>query len=129
MPIAQGRARLTLTRGLTFFAWESPICIDTTTEIPAMNIGEAARRADLPPTTIRHDEDISLIAQLQMMRDTSSELVRSCAGNSRPDCPILRDLAAQVSREGGAPTGQDLPSCWPKSDPESLASGQTHRRP
>jgi Cu(I)-responsive transcriptional regulator len=34
------------------------------------------------------------IAQLQSMRDTLSELVRSCAGDSRPDCPILKDLSA-----------------------------------
>ena len=34
------------------------------------------------------------IAQLQSMRDTLSELVQSCAGDNRPDCPILSDLAA-----------------------------------
>ena len=34
------------------------------------------------------------IAQLQSMRDTLSELVESCAGDNRPDCPILSDLAA-----------------------------------
>ena len=34
------------------------------------------------------------IVQLQSMRDTLSELVRSCAGDSRPDCPILKDLSA-----------------------------------
>lgn len=33
------------------------------------------------------------IAQLQSMRATLSELVQSCAGDNRPDCPILRDLA------------------------------------
>lgn len=33
------------------------------------------------------------IAQLQSMRDTLSELVQSCAGDNRPDCPILSDLA------------------------------------
>ena len=37
------------------------------------------------------------IAQLQSMRDTLSELVRSCAGDQRPDCPILKDLAASES--------------------------------
>ncbi|WP_146584741.1 Cu(I)-responsive transcriptional regulator [Puniceibacterium confluentis] len=36
------------------------------------------------------------IAQLEAMRDTLSELVRSCAGDHRPDCPILKDLAAGV---------------------------------
>ncbi|MCL3881535.1 Cu(I)-responsive transcriptional regulator [Marivita sp. GX14005] len=37
------------------------------------------------------------IAQLQSMRDTLSELVQSCAGDDRPDCPILKDLAARGS--------------------------------
>ncbi len=33
------------------------------------------------------------IAQLRSMRDTLSHLVRECAGDNRPDCPILKDLA------------------------------------
>ena len=36
------------------------------------------------------------IAQLQSMRDTLSELVHSCAGAQRPDCPILKDLAQKT---------------------------------
>ena len=34
------------------------------------------------------------IAQLQSMRATLSRLVTCCAGDDRPDCPILDDLAA-----------------------------------
>jgi Cu(I)-responsive transcriptional regulator len=33
------------------------------------------------------------IAQLESMRGTLSDLVKSCAGDNRPDCPILSDLA------------------------------------
>ena len=33
------------------------------------------------------------IADLEAMRDTLSDLVRSCAGDDRPDCPILTSLA------------------------------------
>jgi Cu(I)-responsive transcriptional regulator len=33
------------------------------------------------------------IAALEAMRATLAELVDSCAGDARPDCPILRDLA------------------------------------
>ncbi|WP_317055882.1 Cu(I)-responsive transcriptional regulator [Roseovarius rhodophyticola] len=33
------------------------------------------------------------IAQLEAMRDTLRTLVQSCAGDARPDCPILKDLA------------------------------------
>ncbi|MEO3416526.1 Cu(I)-responsive transcriptional regulator [Roseovarius sp. CAU 1744] len=35
------------------------------------------------------------IAQLRSMQATLNELVRACAGDSRPDCPILRDLASE----------------------------------
>ena len=33
------------------------------------------------------------IADLREMRETLSDLVKSCAGDARPDCPILRSLA------------------------------------
>ncbi len=33
------------------------------------------------------------IADLSDMRDTLADLVRSCAGDNRPDCPILSSLA------------------------------------
>lgn len=33
------------------------------------------------------------ITQLQSMRATLSELIGSCQGDNRPDCPILRDLS------------------------------------
>lgn len=35
------------------------------------------------------------IAQLQAMRDTLAHLVECCAGDDRPDCPILADLARE----------------------------------
>jgi Cu(I)-responsive transcriptional regulator len=130
-----------------------------------MNIGDVAKRAGLPPKTIRYYEEIGLItplrdpngyrafrdsdlhklaflararalgftiedcrtllalwgdkarasadvkavardhlamidtkiADLAAMRDTLSHLIDACAGDARPDCPILRTLAA--SRE------------------------------
>jgi len=34
------------------------------------------------------------IAELRDMRNTLAHLVASCAGDHRPDCPILTDLAA-----------------------------------
>ena len=34
------------------------------------------------------------IADLQAMQATLSELVRDCAGDDRPDCPILKTLGA-----------------------------------
>ena len=38
------------------------------------------------------DEIDEKIAQLQSMRNTLSHLVEACAGDHRPDCPILNDL-------------------------------------
>ncbi|MFZ1726214.1 MAG: Cu(I)-responsive transcriptional regulator [Albidovulum sp.] len=35
------------------------------------------------------------IAELSGMRDTLSHLIAACAGDDRPDCPILKDLAAE----------------------------------
>ena len=34
------------------------------------------------------------IAGLRAMRETLADLVDACHGDSRPDCPILRDLAS-----------------------------------
>jgi MerR family copper efflux transcriptional regulator len=33
------------------------------------------------------------IGDLEKMRDTLSDLVHACAGDSRPDCPIISNLA------------------------------------
>lgn len=35
------------------------------------------------------------LKELTEMRETLGVLVKSCAGDNRPDCPILNDLAAQ----------------------------------
>ena len=37
------------------------------------------------------------IAELQAMRHTLAHLVKACAGDDRPDCPILADLATARS--------------------------------
>ena len=37
------------------------------------------------------------IAELQAMRHTLAHLVKACAGDDRPDCPILTDLATARS--------------------------------
>ncbi|MDQ2091190.1 Cu(I)-responsive transcriptional regulator [Marimonas arenosa] len=37
------------------------------------------------------------IAELQQMHATLSHLVHACAGDNRPDCPILADLAAPAT--------------------------------
>ncbi len=42
------------------------------------------------------------IAQLQAMRATLADLVHACAGDHRPDCPILNDLGAPESAVRGS---------------------------
>jgi len=39
------------------------------------------------------DQIETKIADLREMRDTLAHLVNACAGDDRPDCPILRSLA------------------------------------
>jgi len=50
--------------------------------------------ADVKRVAQDHLEQIEeKIAQLQSMQATLQHLVRECAGDNRPDCPILSDLA------------------------------------
>lgn len=39
------------------------------------------------------------IAELKQMRATLARLVHACAGDQRPDCPILADLATKQGDE------------------------------
>ena len=39
------------------------------------------------------------LSELSEMRATLSKLIRECAGDQRPDCPILEDLAASSGGE------------------------------
>jgi len=43
------------------------------------------------------------IGELQAMRETLADLVDHCAGDRRPDCPILQDLAGDSADEVSAP--------------------------
>ncbi|MEP5731321.1 MAG: Cu(I)-responsive transcriptional regulator [Sulfitobacter sp.] len=50
--------------------------------------------ADVRRIAQSHLEEIGQkIAELTTMQETLATLVSSCAGNDRPDCPILTDLA------------------------------------
>ncbi|MEC8579440.1 MAG: Cu(I)-responsive transcriptional regulator [Pseudomonadota bacterium] len=49
--------------------------------------------AEVKELSRKHLEEIDQkIAQLQSMRNTLAHLVEACAGDHRPDCPILNDL-------------------------------------
>jgi MerR family copper efflux transcriptional regulator len=53
--------------------------------------------ADVKKIAQRHLDQISQkISALQTMQDTLSHLVTNCHGDTRPDCPILADLAPAV---------------------------------
>lgn len=44
----------------------------------------------------RHLADIDKkITELEAMRDSLSELIHACKGDTRPDCPILRGLSGK----------------------------------
>ena len=51
--------------------------------------------ADVKALANQHIADLNRrIDELVSLRDTLSELVAHCQGDDRPDCPILKDLAA-----------------------------------
>ncbi|MGE8407666.1 MAG: Cu(I)-responsive transcriptional regulator [Pseudomonas sp.] len=51
--------------------------------------------ADVKALASEHIADLNRrIEELVSLRDTLSELVAHCQGDDRPDCPILKDLAA-----------------------------------
>jgi MerR family copper efflux transcriptional regulator len=59
------------------------------------------------------------IAELTAMKDSLAELANACHGDSRPDCPILRDLA------GMSPTSSHPgPAASPKAG-QRFAGGRT----
>lgn len=56
---------------------------------------ETRASADVKRIANEHLEQIETkITGLEAMRDTLSHLIDECAGDLRPDCPILKDLGA-----------------------------------
>lgn len=59
---------------------------------------EGRASADVKEIATAHLREIEhKIAQLGAMRQTLAHLVACCAGDERPDCPILEDLGAGAS--------------------------------
>lgn len=51
--------------------------------------------ADVKALAAAHISELNRkISELSGLRDTLNELMNSCQGNERPDCPILKDLAS-----------------------------------
>lgn len=65
------------------------------------------RDRDRASADVRHLAEAQIAAldrrirEMQEMQATLSHLVRSCAGDDRPDCPILDDLGGQPSAPAG----------------------------
>ena len=63
---------------------------------------EARASADVRRIAKAHLERIDAkLAELGAMRATLAHLVEACAGDHRPDCPILADLAVEDVPDGG----------------------------
>ncbi len=57
---------------------------------------ETRASADVKKVARAHMAQIEAkIADLNAMRDTLSHLIDACAGDDRPDCPILQDLGGK----------------------------------
>ncbi|WP_271948231.1 Cu(I)-responsive transcriptional regulator [Ruegeria faecimaris] len=57
---------------------------------------ETRASADVKKVARAHMVQIEAkIADLNAMRDTLGHLIDACAGDDRPDCPILKDLGRQ----------------------------------
>ena len=70
--------------------------IDDCRTLMALYEDKARASADVKKVVIQHLEQIEQkLTQLQEMRATLDRLVSNCAGDDRPNCPILNDLAAQ----------------------------------
>ena len=78
-------------------------------------VSEITDLLDLWRNTNRHSADVKALAQarvqdlrhkiahLQDMANTLDELARSCVGNERPDCPILRNLENPETQKSMTP--------------------------
>lgn len=59
----------------------------------------------------RHVADLDArIAEMQAMADSLRTLAQCCAGDDRPDCPILTDLATTTGGAAGARTAKRSPN-------------------
>ena len=68
--------------------------IESCRSLLALYADQGRASADVKRIAQDHLAEIARkIAALQSMQDTLSDLVTACAGDDRPDCPILKDLS------------------------------------
>ncbi|MDP0926318.1 Cu(I)-responsive transcriptional regulator [Paracoccus onubensis] len=69
---------------------------------------------DVKRIALQHIEELrSRIAEMEGMMTTLATLADACAGDQRPDCPILGDLAQPGGRNSPAPTKTPPPRSSP----------------
>lgn len=86
---------------LTFLARARALgfSIDVCRDLLALYADDHRASADVKAIAQTHlDEIDAKITDLQAMRATLSHLMSACAGDARPDCPILEGLSAPVAR-------------------------------
>ena len=75
--------------------------LDTIRELLSLWRDNSRASADVKAIAQLHiDELEKQITELTEMRNTLNHLVETCAGNNRPDCPILQGLATECGDEG-----------------------------
>ncbi|MFY0646203.1 Cu(I)-responsive transcriptional regulator [Sulfitobacter geojensis] len=71
--------------------------VESCRSLLALYDDQARASADVKAIAEQHLAEIDQkLAELGAMRETLNTLIRSCAGDNRPDCPILNDLAQEV---------------------------------
>ena len=81
---------------LTFLARSRALgfSVDDCRALLALWEDSARASVDVRRIAVGHLEDIEAkISDLTAMRETLKRLIESCAGDHRPDCPILEDLS------------------------------------
>lgn len=80
---------------LTFLARSRALgfSIEDCRALLALYEDQSRASSDVKRIARAHLDEIEVkIADLNAMRDTLSDLVRACAGDDRPDCPILKGI-------------------------------------
>ena len=73
--------------------------IERIRDLLALWSDRARSSAEVKGIALAHVADLEeRIAAMRAMADTLRGLAKSCAGNGRPDCPIIEGLAGCVSR-------------------------------
>lgn len=68
--------------------------VESCRSLLALYEDQSRASADVRAIALRHlDEIDQKLAELSAMRETLDGLITACAGDNRPDCPILSDLA------------------------------------